>query len=92
LGNSRKYPYTYTWDSFLGFPKGRGLLFDLDSKGIGGTSIYDWKSAGMRGFHRWDFWSRKSTASSLKTLLLWTFLAHKYHKLMTLEAEDKHDD
>ena len=36
---------------------------------MGGT--YNWKSEGMGGFHRGDFWSRKSRVSSLKTLLLW---------------------
>ena len=35
--------------------------------------IYVWKSKGMGGFQRWDFWRRKCTVSSLKTLSLWTF-------------------
>ena len=47
----------------------------MDSEGMGG--IYDWKSEGMGGFHRWDFWSRKCRVSSLKTLLLWTFVVRK---------------
>ena len=56
------------------------------SKGEGGSrlwnsggmeGIYDWKSEGMGEFHRWDFWSRKCRVSSLKTLLLWTFVVRK---------------
>ena len=47
----------------------------MDSEGMGG--IYDWKSEGMGEFHRWDFWSRKCKVSSLKTLLLWTFVVCK---------------
>ena len=46
-----------------------------NSEGMGG--IYDWKSEGMGEFHRWDFWSRKCRVSSLKTLLLWTFVVRK---------------
>ena len=42
-----------------------------------GEGIYDWKSEGMGEFHRWDFWSRKCRVSSLKTLLLWTFVVRK---------------
>ena len=47
----------------LGFLKGRG--------------VYDLKSEGMAEFHRSDFWSRKCRVSSLKTLLLWTFVIRK---------------
>ena len=39
--------------------------------------IYVLKSEGMGGFHRWDFWSRKCTVSSFKTLSLWTFIVRK---------------
>ena len=56
----------------LGFLKGRGGGLH---KGMGG--IYNWKSEGMGEFHRWDVWSRKCRVSSLKTLLLWTFVIHK---------------
>ena len=59
----------------LGFPKGRGGSRLWNSEGMGG--IYDWKSEGMGEFHRWDFWSRKCRVSSLKTLLLWTFVVRK---------------
>ena len=59
----------------LGFPKGRGGSRLWDSEGMVG--IYDWKSEGMAEFHRWDFWSRKCRVSSLKTLLLWTFVVRK---------------
>ena len=47
-----------------------------NSEGMGG-GIYDLKSEGMAEFHRWDFWSRKCRVSSLKTLLLWTFVVRK---------------
>ena len=59
----------------LGFPKGRGVSRLWNSEGMGG--IYDWKSEGIAEFHRWDFWSRKCRVSSLKTLLLWTFVVRK---------------
>ena len=59
----------------LGFPKGRGGSRLWNSEGMGG--IYDWKSEGMGEFHRWDFWSRKCRVSSLKKLLLWTFVVRK---------------
>ena len=59
----------------LGFPKGRGGSRLWNSEGMGG--IYDWKSEGMGEFHRCDFWSRKCRVSSLKTLLLWTFIVRK---------------
>ena len=59
----------------LGFPKGRGGSRLWNSEGMGG--IYDWKSEGMAEFHRWDFWSRKCRVSSLKTLLLSTFVVRK---------------
>ena len=59
----------------LGFPKGRGGSRLWNSEGMGG--IYDWKSEGMAEVHRWDFWSRKCRVSSLKTLLLWTFVVRK---------------
>ena len=59
----------------LGFPKGRGGSRLWNSEGMGG--IYDWKSEGMGKFHRWDFWSTKWRVSSLKTLLLWTFVVRK---------------
>ena len=56
------------------FPKGRGG--GVHDYGIlrarGG--IYNWKSKGMGEFHRWDFCSRKHRVSSLKMLLLWTFV------------------
>ena len=35
----------------------------------GHGGIYDWKSEGMGGFQRWDFWSRKCRVSSLKILI-----------------------
>ena len=58
MGDSRKYPYRYHGRLF-GFPKGRGG--GVHDYGIlrawGG--IYVWKSEGMGGFHRWDFWRRK---------------------------------
>ena len=55
--------------------EGEGGFTIMDSAGMGG--IYDWKSEGMGEFHRWDFWSRKCRVSSLKTLLLWTFVVRK---------------
>ena len=59
----------------LGFLKGRGGSRLWNSEGMEG--IYDWKSEGMEEFHKWDFWSRKCRVSSLKTLLLWTFVVRK---------------
>ena len=55
--------------------EGEGGSLNWNSEGMGG--IYDWKSEGMGGLHRGDFWSRKSRVSSLKTLLLWTFVVRK---------------
>ena len=46
-----------------------------NSEGMGG--YLHCKSEGMGEFHRWDFWSRKCRVSSLKTLLLWTFVVRK---------------
>ena len=56
--------------------KGEGGSRLRNSGGIRG-GIYDWKSEGMGEFHRWDFWRRKCRVSSLKTLLLWTFVVRK---------------
>ena len=76
LGDSRKYPYLYH-GRLLGFPKGGGF-FELEFQRNGGGGIYNyWISAGIGGFHRWDFWSRKSRVSPLKTQLLWTSVVRK---------------
>ena len=74
LGDSRKYPY-HTTDGFKDFRRGGGIHDYGILKAWGG--IYDLKSEGMGEFHRWDFWSRKCRVSSLKTLLLWTFVVRK---------------
>ena len=71
MGDSGKYPYLYHGRPF-GFPKGRGGSRLWNSEGMGG--IYIWKSEGMGIFHRWDFWRRRCTVSSLKTLSLWIFI------------------
>ena len=63
-------------ERLLRFPKGRGGFRIMESSGHWG-GIYDWKSEGMGEFHWWDFWSRKCRVSSLKTLLLWTFVVRK---------------
>ena len=57
------------------FTISRGEFLNWNSEGMG--SIYSWKSEGMGGFLRWDFWSRKSRVSFLKTLLLCTIVARK---------------
>ena len=62
--------HTYIYHGWLlGFPKRRGAhdYGILSAWGKGG--IYDWKSEGMGGFHRCDFWSRKCRMSSLKTMI-----------------------
>ena len=58
LGNSKKYPYLYH-GRLLGFPKGKGGFFELEFRRNGGVFTI-WKSKGMGGFHREDFWGRKS--------------------------------
>ena len=47
-----------------------------NSEGMGGGGIYDWKSEGMGEFHRSGI-SGVESVSSLKTLLLWTFVVRK---------------
>ena len=56
--------HTYTTNGFYDFQRGGG-----------GSGL--WNPQGMGEFHRWDFWSRKCRVSSLKTLLLWTFVVRK---------------
>ena len=60
----------------LEFPKGRGGSRLWNSEGMGGGGIYDWKSEGMGEFHRSGI-SGVESVSSLKTLLLWTFVVCK---------------
>ena len=55
--------HTYTTDGFLDFRRGGGVHDYGILRAWGG--IYVWKSEGMGGFHRWDFWSRKCRVSSL---------------------------
>ena len=74
IGRFQKISILYH-GQLLGFLTGRGGSRLWNSEGMGG--IYDWKSEGMGEFHRWDFWSRKCRVSSLKTLLLWTFVVRK---------------
>ena len=74
IGRFQKISILYH-GQLLGFLKGRGGSRLWNSEGMRG--IYDWKSEGMGEFHRWDFWSRKCRVSSLKTLLLWTFVVRK---------------
>ena len=60
----------------LGFPKGRGGSRLWNSEGMGGYLRLEIRRHGEIPQVR-DFWSRKCRVSSLKTLLLWTFVVHK---------------
>ena len=88
MGDSRKYPY-HTTDGFWDFRR-RGGVHDYGILRAWG-GIYDWKSEGMGGFHRWDFRSRKCRVSSLKALIAVDFCSSQTnHERMTAEAEEKH--